>query len=251
MIIPLPKTFAGTMPKRIAAPRLCLFLAVCLCLYASLSVAASPPLHEDFQTWTNITANGSFGLIDPKLQKLRFWLEGQGRFGYDSTTLSQGILRPGLGYSFADNASVWLGYAFIPTMEPFTRNAFNENRIWQQILWTPQTPLGPLTSRTRFEQRFTLNPDVSYRFRQLFRLAYPLSFAPGFMLVGWEELFLNLNSTGGIVAGFDQNRAFAGVGYQFDEHIRTEVGYMNQYIYRDTTDDFVNHVLSISLLLNY
>ena len=55
---------------------------------------AAPSLREDFQTWTNITANGSFGLLDPRLTKYRFWLEGQGRFGNDSTTLSQGMVRP-------------------------------------------------------------------------------------------------------------------------------------------------------------
>lgn len=212
---------------------------------------AEPRFHEDFQTWTNITANGSLALIDPALAKFRFWLEGQGRFGQDSTTLSQGILRPGLGYSLTETASVWLGYAVIPTMEPFTPTDFNENRIWQQLLWTPRTPLGPLTSRTRFEQRFTRAPDVSYRFRQLVRMAYPLDFAPGFMLVGWEELFLNVNSTGTIAAGFDQNRLFVGIGYQLDEHLRTEVGYMNQYIYRDTATDLMTHVLSLSLLMAY
>lgn len=206
---------------------------------------------EDFQTWTNITANGSFGLIDPALQKFRFWMEGQGRFGNDSTELSQGMVRPGLGYSLSDNLSVWLGYALIPTMDPFTRTDFNENRIWQQVLWTPKTPLGVLTSRTRIEQRFTLAPDVAYRFRQLFRLSYPLSFAPGFMLVGWEEYFVSLNSTGTFVSGFDQNRVFVGLGYNIDENIRTEIGYMNQYINRDTTSDLINHVLSMSLLLNY
>ena len=94
-------------------------------------------------------------------------------------------------------------------MEPFTQNDFNENRIWQQLLWTPQTPLGPLTSRTRFEQRFTSAPYVAYRLRQLFRLAYPLSFAPGFMLVGWKEYFVNINTTGTYQAGFDQNRGLS------------------------------------------
>lgn len=206
---------------------------------------------QDFQTWTNITANGSFGLLDPSLKDFRFWMEGQGRFGNDSTTLSQGMIRPGIGYSLSNTASVWLGYAFIPTMAPFTANDFNENRIWQQFLWTPQTPLGPLTSRTRFEQRFANAPDVAYRFRQLFRLAYPLDFAPGFMLVGWEEYFVNINSTGTFKAGFDQNRVFVGIGYNVDDNIRTEIGYMNQYINKDATDDFISHVLSMNLFLNY
>lgn len=217
----------------------------------AIAAASDPPLRQDFQTWTNITATGSLGAIGPALAKYRYWLEGQGRFGNDSTTLSQGILRPGLGYSLADDLSVWLGYAWIPTMEPFTAVDFNENRIWQQLLWTPRTSLGPITSRTRLEQRFTRAPDVSVRLRQMVRLAYPLDAVPGLLLVGWEELFLNLNSTGTIVAGFDQNRVFLGLGYTIDENMRTEIGYMNQYIYRDTTQNLMSHVLSLGLFLNY
>lgn len=235
------------MPKRIVLSRSCFCFAFCCALDAQPGYAS----HEDFQTWTNITANGSFGLLDAGLKDFRFWLEGQGRFGNDSTTLSQGMLRPGLGYSLSETASVWVGYAFIPTMEPFTSNDFNENRIWQQLLWTPRTRLGVLTSRTRLEERFTRAPDVAYRFRQMFRLSYPLSFAPGFMLVGWEELFVSINSTGTFKSGFDQNRIFVGVGYNIDENARTEIGYMNQYINRDATIDLINHVLSFSLLLNY
>lgn len=235
------------MPKTNASRTLRHFLIAASMLFGSGALAS----RQDFQTWTNITANGSFGLLDPNLKDFRFWLEGQGRFGNDSTTLSQGMVRPGLGYSVSKTASVWLGYAFIPTMDPFTANEFNENRIWQQFLWTPQTPLGPLTSRTRFEQRFTTAPDVAYRFRQMFRLAYPLGFASGFMLVGWEEYFVNINSTGTFKSGFDQNRVFVGVGYNVDENIRTEIGYMNQYINKDATDDFISHVLSMSLFLNY
>lgn len=214
-------------------------------------MTAAEASREDFQTWTNVTANGSFGVVDSSLKRMRFWLEGQGRFGNDGTTLSQGMVRPGLGYWLTETANIWLGHAFIPTMEPFTQNDVNENRIWQQLLWTPLAPLGPLISRSRFEQRFTGAPDVTYRFRQIFRLAYPLSFAPGFMLVGWEEYFVNINSTGPYKAGFDQNRVFVGVGYNLDENIRTEVGYMNQYINRDATADLMTHVLSLNLFLNH
>jgi Protein of unknown function (DUF2490) len=31
--------------------------------------------------------------------------------------------------------------------------------------------------------------------------------------------------------GFDQNRAFVGLGYRFSPEIKTEVGYMNQHAY--------------------
>jgi hypothetical protein len=219
--------------------------------FTAFGSAHAAPTLEDFQTWAAITATGSFGIIDPGLRDFRFWLEGQGRFGNDSSSLAQGMVRPGLGYALNENASLWLGYAFVPTMEPFATQDFNEHRIWQQFLWTGKTFLGAFTSRSRFEQRFMNQPDTAYRFRQLFKLSYPLSFAPDFSLVGSDELFVNVNTTGTVYSGFEQNRVFAGLGYNFDEHIKAEIGYMNQYIRRVERADRMTHILSLNLLLNY
>jgi hypothetical protein len=219
--------------------------------FAAFGPAQADPTVEDFQTWATVTAIGSFEPIAPGLRNFRYWLEGQGRFGNDSSSLSQGMVRPGLGYALNENASLWLGYAFVPTMEPFTTQDFNEHRIWQQFLWTDKTFLGTFTSRSRFEERFINQPDTAYRFRQLFKLSYPLSFAPNFSLVGSDELFINVNTTGTVYSGFEQNRVFAGLGYNFDEHIKAEVGYMNQYIRRVERADRISHILSVNLLLNY
>ena len=88
------------------------------------------------------------------------------------------MVRPGLGYALNENVSLWLGYAYIPTMAPFTNDDFSENRIWQQFLWSDKTSLGTYSLRTRFEERFVGQPDVAYRFRQLAKLSYPRSRSP-------------------------------------------------------------------------
>jgi hypothetical protein len=85
----------------------------------------------------------------------------------------------------------------------------------------------------------------------LFKLSYPLDFAPGFRLVGSDEYFVNMNTSGTLYSGFNQNRAFAGIGYHFDEHIEMESGYMNQYIRRVGWEDLMSHILSVNLQLNY
>ncbi len=208
---------------------------------------------EDFQTWGNITAVGGFGFVDPKFTSLRYWLEGQGRFGEDTSRLSQSMVRPALGLAIHESASVWLGYAWIFTDRPFTGHRFDENRIWQQFLWTQRTAIGTFTSRTRLEQRFAeTGSDVGWRFRQFVKLSVPLNFAPDFSLVGWDEVFVRINKadwSGG--DGFDQNRLFVGLGYNFNKETRTEVGYMNQYIRRAEAPDRISHVLSVNLYLNY
>lgn len=225
--------------------------ALALALVLIPAAASADPTAEDFQTWAAITATGTLGALSSSLQSFRYWMEGQGRFGNDSSSLSQGMVRPGLGYALNSNASLWLGYAYAPTMEPFTTDSFNEQRLWQQFLWSDKASIGNYSSRTRFEERFIGQPDTAYRFRQMFKLAYPLPFAQDFSLVGWDEVFVNLNNTGTVHAGLDQNRLFAGLGYNFDEHIRTELGYMNQYIQKSEAADRISHILSLSLFLNY
>ena len=206
---------------------------------------------EDFQTWGNVTATGSLGVISPDLQKMKYWLEGQGRFGNDTSQFSQGMLRAGLGYAVAEKVSVWLGYAFIPTDEPFATKEFDEHRIWQQVLWSDKFAGVTLTSRSRFEQRFMqTGSDVGWRFRQLFKASVPVAY--DFSLVATDEYFANINKTNyGADDGFDQNRAFAGVGYNFNQNIKTEVGYMNQYIRKASAPDRQDHILSVNLYLNY
>jgi hypothetical protein len=222
-----------------------------LCGTFFLSPVGQAKTVEDFQTWGNVTATGSLGVISPNLQKMKYWLEGQGRFGNDTSQFSQGMLRAGLGYAVAEKVSVWLGYAFIPTDEPFAKKAFDEHRIWQQVLWSDKFAGVTLTSRSRFEQRFMqTGSDVGWRFRQLFKASVPVAY--DFSLVASDEYFANINKTNfGADDGFDQNRAFVGVGYNFNQNIKTEVGYMNQYIRKANAPDRQDHILSVNLYLNY
>ena len=77
-------------------------------------------------------------------------------------------------------------------------------------------------------------------------IAYDFSFVVS------DEYFANINKTNyGADDGFDQNRAFAGIGYNFDKNIKTEIGYMNQYIRKAKAADRMDDILSVNLYLNY
>ena len=230
--------------------RLGLFIASLIFSFSAMAKTV-----EDFQTWGNITATGDLGFLSPSLKKFKYWMEGQGRFGDDTSRFSQGIIRPGLGYAINDNWSVWLGYAWVPTQQPFTKTNFDENRIWQQLLYTRKFSNVSFTSRSRIEQRFVpLGQDVGWRFRQLLKASVPFPFADSFSFVISDEYFVNVNQTdwnGNMDDGFNQNRAFAGIGYNFNKNIKTEIGYMNQYIRNPTSPDRMDNNLSVNLYLNY
>lgn len=208
---------------------------------------------EDLQAWGNVTAITALERYSPDLTNVKLWLEGQGRFGDDVSQFSQGILRIGLGYSVFDNLSFWLGYGWIPNEPVGPSEAFDEHRIWQQMLWTEKISDGNFMSRSRLEQRFDeRGDDVGWRFRQFFKYYRPTSLSPKLSWVLWDEVFVDINKPDWKADnGFDQNRIFAGLGYQLDNNIRTEFGYINQYIRKPSARDSMNHILSFNLFLRY
>jgi len=210
----------------------------------------------DFQVWGNITATGNWGFIsrdNPTLKKWKWWAEGQGRFGDNASHFSQSLIRPGLGYQLTDTTSIWAGYAWAPTTQPFTRIPVDEQRVWQQVLWRDKFSFGTVQSRSRLEERMIpqLGNDVGMRFRQLMKLSIPLSFAPGFSYVIQDEIFVALNTNDWVTRrGMDNNRFFTGIGYAITKEITGEIGYMNHYIWR-RGPNLMDHIISVNLLANF
>ncbi|MDO9139298.1 MAG: DUF2490 domain-containing protein [Methylobacter sp.] len=227
-------------------------IAAFLLIFTNVKTVQAGSL-EDFHTWGTLTATGSLSPVHADLSKFRYWLEGQGRFGDDSSRFSQGILRAGLGYAVTDTTSLWLGYGWIPSEQPIAAVPFEENRIWQQLLWNKQYELGTFSSRSRFEQRFMgIGNDVGWRFRQLLKASVPLRIIDHTSFVISDEYFVDINKTDWKADnGFDQNRLFVGIGYAFDAHAKTEIGYMNQYINKLKGPHALNHILSVNFYLNY
>lgn len=223
------------------------YIWIILLLY-SCHLFANNGTQHDKQTWGNITVSGKF---DQKQQWL-YWLEGQLRFGNDSDRLTQNMVRPGLGYALSEKLSLWAGYARIQTGYPLTRHPFIENRIWQQLLWVNNTDHYTVISRTRLEQRFLQNASkTAWRTRQLFKLALPLMNHSRLGIVGSEEVFWHKNNfIGRNGSGFDQNRLFAGLGYQLTAGMVMEAGYMNQYIRRFGVPNFVANIFAVNWLVD-
>jgi hypothetical protein len=155
--------------------------------------------------------------------------------------LEQLLLRTGLGYTFNEiKSNVLMGYGYILS-ENYTGNnndktSINEHRIFQQFTSKQNIGAIQLNHRYRFEQRF-VESDFKLRFRYFLGLNIPLINTENdekrFYLSAYNELFLNTKS-----AVFDRNRVFGGIGYQLNQNIRLEVGYMNQFFERNSRDQF-------------
>jgi hypothetical protein len=219
-----------------------------------LAATAKAQTTDDTQLWAATTVFGRFGGQEaPEPSPWRYWLEGQLRFGEDISSLTTGVFRPGVGYDLRPNATLWAGYALVGFDSPRQPESITENRFWQQFSWNAPQPLASLSfsSRTRLEQRLLEDSsETGWRLRQFFRVARPLEEKQRWLLIAFDEIFYQFNDTDyGATAGFDQNRAFLGIGYQFDPVKRVEFGYLNQYIWREGRPDFMAHVLLVGLFL--
>lgn len=228
------------------------WLSVACLLVIHQFASAQDDLFQDGGSWLQVAAEGSLKVVDPGLEKARIWVEGQSRFNNDWDHWFQGMARVALGYSLSDRATVWAGYTWLPTQN-IGRPYISQQDVWPGFRYALPTDWGTLTFRTLVETNFLLGDQVRVRPRQMIRFMHPMGFEPRLSLIAWDEVFVRLNDTPwGGRSGFDQNRAFAGLGWTFNPNFRTEVGYMNRYLDdANHNNDTMNHLIMGSLFINF
>ncbi len=188
-------------------------------------------------------------------------LEGQWRRAEMGASGQQLLLRPAVNYNASRNVMLTAGYAYVRTYQygdfP-AAEAFPEHRIYQQALVRQTLGRARLQHRYRLEQRWigVVNrpegtPQVAHwrtqdRFRYMLRGDVPLK---GRWSVGaYNELFVNFGRNLGPNV-FDQNRAYAALGYNTGKLGRVEVGYMNQIVAQRNGRVFeFNHTVQVAFI---
>jgi hypothetical protein len=230
--------------NRSILPKLAAVLFSCLLT----TTGANAQTRHDAGGWLAIFGNGPFNSHEES--PLRWWFDGQSRFLDDAGGFNQLLIRPGVGYAIHEDHTLWLGYAYIQTDSVSQKEGIDEHRMWQQWMYTPKVDDWSFVVRSRLEERWVeTGNDIGLRFRQFARAQYNLTDTPQWSLIGWDEAFFHLNDTDwGARAGFDQNRAFVGIGFKpSPDGFRYEIGYLNQFIYRRDRDNVMNHILSFSV----
>jgi hypothetical protein len=207
----------------------------------------------DSGLWLSFSATGKLPApLNNAKGSWRLWTDGQARFGDDFGRFSQGLIRPGVGYALNDMWTVWAGYAYVRTEQPYARTPTNEQRVWEQLSWQTKAGRTDLSSRTRLEERFnSAGSGTGVRLREMGKLMQPLGKGTWLIAV-YDEIFINLNSANfGPKAGADRNRVFAGPGINLGKPLRIELGYLNQYTFNNNGPDKVDHILSINAFWNF
>jgi len=152
------------------------------------------------------------------------------------------LIRPGVTYFIKDNLRFTAGYAFVnhfPAKGLDTSRP--EHRAWQQIWWNQKYSGFSTLQWLRLEERFNrkiANDQLLDGYNFNYRLRYNMAFfiplkgkeliAKTPFIAVMDEVFVNFGKK--IVYNrFDQNRFFAGVGYQFTAHLNAQLGYMNVF----------------------
>lgn len=212
------------------------------------------------QVWTGYFNQTRF------TQRSGIWLDLQMRLHDFVDQKSLSIARLGYTYFVSDQFRLTAGYGLIThyALLPGIPDA-PENRLWQQVQWFEQKKRVSLSQYFRVEERFVRrisNGELadesifSWRFRYNFAVTIPLKGER--VAAGVPFIFLNdelhVNAGKNIVNNyFDQNRAFAGVGYQFTSSLNAQIGYLyvfqqlasgNQYIHTNAIRLFVFHNLN-------
>ncbi len=158
----------------------------------------------------------------------------------------QSLARLGVVYSPSKDVKVSSGYTFFITY-PYGEHPVAgqgvptlEHRLYEDIQWSQRLTRLTLEHRIRLEQRWMGEPagnesrrmaswDFASRIRYQLELQYPLKGSTiderEFYLTAFDELFLNLGKEDNV---YNQNRILAGLGYQFNDELQIELGYLHQ-----------------------
>jgi hypothetical protein len=196
---------------------------------------------HDVQSWSLLTVWGQH-------DRFRWYAEAQPRVSLNRGAFERLLLRPAVGIQVTPALSLWLGYAWTPTFNPYK----DEQRPFQQVLVENKWGVVSLVNRSRIEERFIGGTTgASIRLRHMVRAVIRFGDSSPWGVALYDELFVTLNQqAGGPAQGFDQNRAFAGINLKVDAW-QFELGYMNNLVHRAApSNDRMLHNLTAMIVFN-
>lgn len=198
--------------------------AIALLFWANISLAQETG-EENLGIWTFLNVKSQL------TEKFSTNLVLQKRF-YEFLENEQNLIGLiGLNYKIGKKTTATIGYSYIES-QPFSKpedfKTTYENRIYEQFSLNDHLKKLQINQRFRLEQRWinrSGNTDFESRFRTRLWLRFPINhktLTPStIFLSSFDEIMFNLQGD-----AFNQNRAFGGLGYQFDKNFRFEAGYM-------------------------
>lgn len=190
-------------------------------------------------------------------------IEAQFRLDNQLQQNLQNLFRIGGIYYLSKTKTISGGYALVNTYNASLAEFYRENRFWEQYQlnekWNDNK--NTIIHRFRLEQRLVeqlvtesnaTNYQNRFRYlnRNLFHIANLRSSNEEVYAIVQDEIFLTLGNNVINSKVIDQNRFLIGLGLNYNNNTRLELGYMNQFVTSSAGNSVMNHTVSISLLQN-
>ena len=190
-------------------------------------------------------------------------LEAQFRLDNQLQQNLQNLFRVGGIYYLSNSKSISGGYALVNTYNASLDEFYKENRFWEQYQlnakWNENK--NTIIHRFRLEQRWVEQlatesdaTDYQDRFRYLnrnfFHITNLRASSEEIYAIVQNEVFMTVGNNKVNSKFIDQNRFLVGFGLNYNNNIRLELAYMNQFITSSSGNDVMNHTVSVSLLQN-
>lgn len=159
------------------------------------------------------------------------WMELQSRELNPFYNINYYETKGGFFYNLDNNFQLLAGTGYYATHgEKFSDGPEKkEFRVWQQVIFNQYYSRVKFEHRFRIEERW-INKEFNNRFRYRITVAIPLNnkkiIPKTAFLIGFNEIFLTTKPP-----HFLRNRAYIGIGYQFNKVLTAQVGWLNQYNY--------------------
>jgi len=238
--------------------------------YLFITIVFSPGLQA--QTLNTFSGWGAVFSSIKINKKLSIHFDGQIRSNDKWEQIQTVLLRPGLHYKVNANQVATIGYAYVQQLRSLggISDWEPENRIWEQYIINQSFSVGghasALQHRFRLEQRFLPklaidNDEISndgynfsQRLRYFARAVFPLQacakFEKGMFVSLQDEIMVNISGASAVNDQFfDQNRAYASIGYRLSTKADIEFGYMNQYVAGRNDNKTINNILQLAIYL--
>lgn len=140
-------------------------------------------------------------------------------------------VKGGIGYNIDKNNQPFIGIGRYGTYKD-SKFYQEEFRVWLQYIFSQKLGKIKIDHRGRAEKRFYYYPqkgttDNTSRFRYRMALTLPINKekveANTLFVNAFNEIFLGPNAP-----TFKRNRFFSGIGYQFNDYVNTNLGYVWQ-----------------------
>lgn len=193
-----------------------------MALFFSVGAVAQ---NNDLGTWSVLS--GKYTLN----KQWNLFFEGQIRSQEMYNQFNYYEYKGGVGYNFPKSVSALFAMGHYNTFQPEGNfkgpKIGNEFRIWEQFVITNDINRFKLEHRYRIEQRFTTD-GYRNRFRYRINGIYPLNNTSmkekTWYLSLYNEIFLNNEGL-----FFENNRMYAGIGYQINNRLTLQAGWLNRF----------------------